>query len=121
VAIVFVYKSAQPGEDFFNSRDTIDLGVAWASLSVSVNIIVTALVVYQLTRIRKQLGSVLPPDALRTYTGLTAIIVESAMPFSIIGIVFAVTYGKQMDVGPAFLLVWTVFSVSTSLNERLGY
>jgi len=117
MAIVFVYQSARPGEYFFKSS-AVDLGVAWAILSVSVNVVVTVLVVYQIVQVRKQLRGIIPADALSMYTGLSAIIVESALPFSIVGIVYAVTFGKHMAVGPLFLFVWAVFAVSTIADEK---
>ena len=113
-------QSARPGEHFFQG-ETVNFGIPWAILSVSFNVVVTALIVYQLMSARRQLGGILPPDALRTYTGLSATMVESALPFSALGIVFAITYGKHMDVGPAFLFVWAVFSVSISPADILPY
>lgn len=108
MALVTLYQSAVPGSHFFRGN-TVRFGVPWAALSVALNIVVTALITYQLMRCRKQLKRILPEDALRMYTGVSAILIESALPFSILGILFAITYGKNMDVGPAFLFVWATF------------
>lgn len=113
MAIVTLYQSAVPGSNFFRGK-TVNFGVPWASLSVSLNIIVTTLIIYKLLHGRKQLKKVLPRDALEMYTGISAILIESALPFSILGIVFAVTYGKNLDEGPAFLFVWATFCVRHS-------
>ncbi|KAF4620402.1 hypothetical protein D9613_001180 [Agrocybe pediades] len=105
MGVVTLVQSAIPGANFFQGAP-VNFGVPWASLSVSLNIIVTGLISYQLLSARHQLKKTLPAESLQMYTGVTAILVESALPFSLMGIVFAVTYGKNMDVGPAFLFVW---------------
>ena len=108
--MVTLVQSALPGADFFRGK-TVNFGVPWAALSVSLNIIVTCLITIKLLRARRQLKKSLPEHSLRMYTGVAAILVESALPFSVLGIVFAVTYGKNLDVGPAFLFVWATFCV----------
>jgi len=108
MAMVTLVQSALPGADFFRG-ETVNFGVPWAALSVSLNIIVTCLITFKLLSARRQLKQSLPEDSLRMYTGVSAILVESALPFSVLGIVFAVTYGKNLDVGPAFLFVWAAF------------
>ena len=118
MAIVTLYQSARPGEHFFQGS-TVDFGVPWAVLSVSLNVTITTFIVYQLLRVRSQLAGILPDDALQTYTGICAILVESALPFSVLGIVFAVTYGMHLPVGPAFLFVWAAFCVSTWVGTHI--
>ena len=112
MGVVTLVQSAIPGANFFKGAP-VNFGVPWASLSVSLNIVVTCLISYQLLSARHQLKKTLPAESLQMYTGITAILVESALPFSVMGIIFAVTYGKNMDVGPAFLFVWATLCVSS--------
>jgi len=114
MAIVTLYQSARPAGHFFEGS-TVDFGVPWSSLSATQNLILAGLIVYKLTRIRSQLVDMVPFDVLRTYTGTSALIIESALPFSIIGIPFAITFGKGSEVSPAFLFVWSVCCVSLSI------
>ncbi|KAF9479329.1 hypothetical protein BDN70DRAFT_906328 [Pholiota conissans] len=108
MAMITLVQSAVPGSNFFRGK-TVNFGVPWAALSVSLNIIVTAMIIVRLLQARQQLKRSLPPEALQMYTGVSAILIESALPFSILGIAFAITYGKNLDEGPAFLFIWATF------------
>ncbi|KAJ7599443.1 hypothetical protein C8J56DRAFT_1094301 [Mycena floridula] len=79
------------------------IGTTWAVLSVSLNIIVTALIAFRLLKAHRI-------EAINTYTSIVAILVESALPFSILGIAFAVTFGANIVEGAALVLVWTGLS-----------
>jgi hypothetical protein len=59
-------------------------------LTVSTNIIVTSLITFRLLRARRALEKVLPSADMRVYTGVIAILVESAAPLSIFGIIAAI-------------------------------
>ncbi|KAF9553340.1 hypothetical protein CPC08DRAFT_713833 [Agrocybe pediades] len=108
MAIVTLVQSSHPGSNFFRGAP-VDFGVPWAALSVALNIVVTVLITYKLLTAHHRLKKVLPDHAVRMYTGMSAIFIESALPFSILGIAFAVTYGLHSDIGPAFLFVWATF------------
>ncbi|TFK35404.1 hypothetical protein BDQ12DRAFT_611822 [Crucibulum laeve] len=109
MAIALLVQSALPGSDFFKGK-TVNFGIPWAALSVSLNVIVTSLIIYRLLKVRRDLREAFSKAALRMYTGISAILVESALPFSLLGIAFAITYGKNYDEGPAFLFAWGSFS-----------
>jgi hypothetical protein len=93
-------------------RDTLQNGVQWVSLSVSLNIIVTSMICFRLLRMRALLRQVLGPETLSgMYTNIAAMLVESAAPFSIIGIGVLVTSVHNGPLFYAFGFVWTMFSV----------
>ncbi|KAJ2917981.1 hypothetical protein MD484_g2449, partial [Candolleomyces efflorescens] len=79
----------------------ISYRVAAAStlLTVSTNIIVTSLITFHLLRARRNLGKVLPSADMRVYTGVIAILVESAAPLTILGIIAAIL--QQLNTGTA--------------------
>ena len=91
IAILFTVESALPNATIFSGMPQT-LGVAWVSLSVSFNILVTALICGRvfasyLALKRTGLGSV-----ARERWSLVAILIESSLPFSVFGIVFAAVY-----------------------------
>ena len=91
IAILFTVESALPNATIFSGMPQT-LGVAWVSLSVSFNILVTALICGRvfasyLALKRAGLGSV-----ARERWSLVAILIESSLPFSVFGIVFAAVY-----------------------------
>ncbi len=118
MAILLTVQSAIPGSNFFRGK-TVDFGVPWVTLTVALNAIVTTLIIIRILKVRYQLKAALGhtevlPDTVRMYTGILALLVESVLPYSLFGVIFAITYGKNMDVAPAFTFVWGTFGVSTS-------
>ncbi|KAA1470526.1 hypothetical protein DENSPDRAFT_836344 [Dentipellis sp. KUC8613] len=108
MAIITVVEGALPGASIFVGR-SIDFGIAWVSLTVGLNVIVTVLISTRLLMMRNVARSVLSPDMAKMYTSIMAILVESALPFSVLGIGFVVTYAKSSPTEFAFACVWGTF------------
>jgi len=108
MAVMTLIQSAAPGSNFFQGK-TVNFGVPWASLSVALNVTLTCLIILRILRARKNARKYFD-DHDTIYTSLASILVESSLPFSILGIAFAITYGKTLDEGPAFLFAWSAFS-----------
>ncbi|TFK23460.1 hypothetical protein FA15DRAFT_620773 [Coprinopsis marcescibilis] len=62
---------------------------ASVGFSVATNVAVTALIVHRLLKARKQVSNTLPLNSYRIYTDVTYILIESAMPLTVSGILFA--------------------------------
>ncbi|RXW15615.1 hypothetical protein EST38_g10233 [Candolleomyces aberdarensis] len=62
---------------------------AYIFLVVSTNVVVTSLIVFHLLRARQTLSKLLPSKDMRLCTGVVAILIESALPLSIFGIIAA--------------------------------
>ncbi|KAJ2936544.1 hypothetical protein H1R20_g548, partial [Candolleomyces eurysporus] len=58
-------------------------------LTASTNVMVTALISGYLIHARRNLSQLLPSNDMRLYTGVVAILIESALPLSIFGIIYA--------------------------------
>lgn len=61
----------------------------WVFLNVSTITLVTGLISYQLLASRKALARVLPSKDLKLYTGVVAMLIESVLPLSMVGLVYA--------------------------------
>lgn len=111
MGIMLLVQSAVPDSNFFHGK-TVSFGTPWAALSVTLNVLLTCLITYRILGARKNARRFLNHEgrSLDVYTSLASILVESSLPFSILGLAFAITYGKNLDEGPAFLFVWAVFS-----------
>jgi hypothetical protein len=59
-------------------------------LTVATNIFVTSLIAFRLLRARRKLADVLPSADVSLYTGVMAILIESAAPLTVFGIVSAI-------------------------------
>ncbi|KAE9394591.1 hypothetical protein BT96DRAFT_886487 [Gymnopus androsaceus JB14] len=95
LAIMSVVQSALPGSSFFEGNDIV-YAVPWISLTCSLNAIITILIVARILSARRRIRSAMPEDMATVYTGVIAILVESALPFTLLGIVFAVLLGKNL-------------------------
>jgi hypothetical protein len=80
-------------------------------LTVSTNIVVTSLITFRLLRARRALAEVLPSADMRVYTGVIAILVESAAPLTIFGIVAAILQQirAKLNRSPGFRVYITLF------------
>ena len=119
MAILTTVESALPNATIFSGISQI-LGVAWVSLSVSFNVLVTALIcgrVFVSYLALKRMGLA---SHARERWGLVAILIESSLPFSIFGIVFACVYSlpptnSNSQLVGAMADTWGGIVVSTSL------
>jgi hypothetical protein len=80
-------------------------------LTVSTNIVVTSLITFRLLCARRALAKVLPSADMRVYTSVIAILVESAAPLSIFGVVAAILQqlGPKSTRSPRFYVFDTLF------------
>ncbi|KAF8874698.1 hypothetical protein CPB84DRAFT_1797216 [Gymnopilus junonius] len=105
LGIVSVIESALP-KHFLLSGAVGKFGVPWISISVSFNVVVTAIISSRLMYAHRQLKNVTLVTHNRRYAGVTAIMVESALPLAVAGILFAVFYGKNSRAAIAFGNIW---------------
>ncbi|EJD00199.1 uncharacterized protein FOMMEDRAFT_112550 [Fomitiporia mediterranea MF3/22] len=106
--LITLVESALPGANFFRGNP-VNFGVPWVALSVALNIVATTLICTRIMIARRQLNKAQNTnDRMPEYTGAMAILVESSLPVSLLGIVFAVTFGKNLDISLAFTQIWGV-------------
>ena len=109
MSLLALTESALPNSSFFVQR-TADFTVPWLALTCGLNAIVTILIsgrILYYARLAQLSGT--PPGP---HTNIVAILVESALPFTILGILCAVYFGKQEAPELAFAIVWGAFVVS---------
>jgi hypothetical protein len=86
--------------------------VPWVSLSVSLNIIVTSMICFRILRMRALLRQVDGQGTLSTmYTNVAAMLIESAAPFTILGIGLLITLIQNGPLLYGFGYIWTMFCV----------
>lgn len=93
---------------------------AWVILSVSFNCLATILILHRLYRTRKRVRAFIPARDLSLYLGVAAILIESALPLSVTGIIFAaINFIAQKSVPVRIIntisnILW--FSTNASLS-----
>lgn len=114
MSIIALTESALPNSSFF-TKTTTDFTVPWLALTCGLNAIVTILISGRIIYYAR-LASVnrTPLEARRysSHTGIVSILVESALPFTVLGILCAIYFGKQQAPELAFAVVWGAFVVS---------
>ncbi|KAJ4485577.1 hypothetical protein J3R30DRAFT_3281599 [Lentinula aciculospora] len=108
MSILLIYESAQPGANFFVGH-AVDFGIPYISLTISLNIIVTALICGRLLYLRTEVNKILGPSYAKMYTDIIAILVESAALFTVLGIVYVVVYARKSQTSIALVQVWGDF------------
>ncbi|KAJ7284607.1 hypothetical protein C8J57DRAFT_696535 [Mycena rebaudengoi] len=108
MGIVMTIQSGLPGGDIFHGT-AVNFGIPWISLTLSFNIIVTAMIVFRLLSMHSKANKVLGTEETKRYTGLLAILVESALPFTFLGIGYLITYVRGEPTALAFADVWGCF------------
>lgn len=77
--------------------NTINFGLAYWPISVSINVLVTSLIVGRLLyfRARVRHAFALAPDHGRMYTSVVAMLIESAALYTVVGLLYIGTYATK--------------------------
>ncbi|KAG0700582.1 hypothetical protein DFH29DRAFT_931310 [Suillus ampliporus] len=112
MGILMVVESAMPMSNIWQGL-AAHFGIAWVALTVGFNIIVTALISARLLLLHRRIQFALTDKQRSVYTGTVAILVESALPFTVLGIIYLGTYIKGIPSATAVGIVWGTFVVLT--------
>jgi len=85
---------------------TVNFGIPWLVLTIVFNILVTGLIVGRLLYVQKKMSTVLGTSVSRKYTGLLSVLVESALPFTALGIVYLAVYIRNLPEELAMADIW---------------
>lgn len=116
LAVLTVVESAIPNATFFSGLAQ-SFGVPWVALTVTFNVVVTSFICGRLFisyLSMKRLG--VDSQATERW-GVIAILIESALPFSILGLIYAVFNGLGSPLAVLFGDVWGNIVVSDSLVD----
>lgn len=104
-AFGLLYESGRPNGNYFAGIATRFV-TAYTASTFAFNVIVTALIVGRIVAVGRRLGYATSGKGgggeFRLYTGAAAIVVESALPFTVFSAAYLVTYGIGSDIAVAF-------------------
>ncbi|KAK0185481.1 hypothetical protein F5146DRAFT_937628 [Armillaria mellea] len=92
---------------------TIQAYVACRSLSVAFNVLVTFMIVVRLLLIRKRIRASLGPRYGQLYTGLAALMIESALPHTVVSILLIALYCSNNTAYLLFVPLLTMIETAT--------
>ncbi|KAN0082561.1 hypothetical protein V8E55_008356 [Tylopilus felleus] len=115
LGIAVDWTSSLPGGNFF-AGISVQLGVAYYTVSVSLNTILTCMICYRMVRHGRKVLEYLGHEYASSYFAVVALVVESALPFTLSGIVFLVSFGLNSPTSVAFICVYyTMMCISQQL------
>ncbi|PPR07510.1 hypothetical protein CVT24_006879 [Panaeolus cyanescens] len=109
LSIIQLVIAGKPGGNFFKGKN-INFGIPYYTITICFNIIVTALICGRLYKLGKAVSKALGRDAARMYTGVASMLIESAAPYSAVGIMFLVPYALGHGTAIGFGQVWAKLS-----------
>jgi hypothetical protein len=108
LGIVSVVSSAEP-QNFLFSGNSASFGSAMASLSVVYNGMVTLLICGKVLYVKRRVKGLSPGTGSHVYTNVIAIVIESALPYALAGIMFAATF-NETSISLGFKAPWAGFA-----------
>jgi hypothetical protein len=105
LAIIELVVAGKPGGNFFHGK-TINFGVPYYTITISLNIIVTALICVRLLRLGRAVSKAIGRESARMYTSVATMLIESAAPYSMVGIMFLIPYAMGSGTAIGFGQVW---------------
>ncbi|THH32296.1 hypothetical protein EUX98_g1893 [Antrodiella citrinella] len=106
LGILELVSAFRPGGFFFSGK-AVNFGTPYYSISVSMNIIITLLICSRLFYMSREVRKAIGSQNAKLYTGVAAILIESAAPYTAMGILFLPFYARGDDVVVAMGQVWS--------------
>ncbi|KAG1744677.1 uncharacterized protein EDB91DRAFT_1220872 [Suillus paluster] len=107
--ILVLITSGSPNGDFYEGL-AARVGLVYFSLTIGLNVATTCLIcgriMFHAMRMRDHLG----PEVSKTYFTAVAMVVESALPYTLFGIAFLVSFGLDSDTSILFLTFYGMFT-----------
>jgi len=104
MGITFVYQTSQPNSSFWNST-AIDFGIPYFSISLSLNILLTFLIVTRLIlhsrNVRVAMGG--PGGAAGLYKAIVTMLIESCALYAVNSLLFVGPWGAGNHAADLFL------------------
>ncbi|PCH43214.1 hypothetical protein WOLCODRAFT_121651, partial [Wolfiporia cocos MD-104 SS10] len=109
LGILLLYTSGVPSGDYFAGL-AAKAGVAYYSTTIALNVISTSLICGRIAFFARQMRSDLNLAASSAYVNAVAIIIESALPYTLCGVAFIVSYGLGNGLEILFLSLYIMFT-----------
>ncbi|KAH0833921.1 hypothetical protein J3R83DRAFT_11106 [Lanmaoa asiatica] len=105
LAIIIGRTVYEPGGDIFTGFAS-RLGLAYYTVSVFLNTTLTCIICYRIVRFGNKIRKHLGHEPASLYFTVATIIVESALPYTLSGIAFLVSFGTGSPTSVAFICVY---------------
>ena len=120
LGIAQLVDSGRPNANYFAGLAK-NLGIAYTSTIISLEIIVTALICARIYWMGRRYGKAMGNEVGRAYTSAAAIIVESMLLSTLTGIAYIITFARGDQVEIFFLSIYVMSTVSRACRNGLRY
>lgn len=111
MGIMLLYQTSQPNSSIWNNV-AIDFGVPYFSISLSLNILLTLLIVGRLALHRRNVRSAMGARASGLYETIITMLVESCALYAVTSLLFVVPWSVKSHVADIFLPILAEIQVS---------
>lgn len=111
MSIMSVFQSSRPDASLWTTT-TVQFALPYFSISISLNIILTLLLVARLLYMSYSTRKTIGKELASTYISIASMLVESATPYAITGLIFIITYARKSNVQNLVLPVLSQIMVS---------
>ncbi|TFK55495.1 hypothetical protein OE88DRAFT_626895 [Heliocybe sulcata] len=101
--VLSVLTTIQASRSGLLEASTHDFSVPFWSLGMALNLLLTVLLVSRLLYMRHRITTTLGNEYGETYTSIAAMVVESALPYALVSLVFVILYGMQNTAANLFI------------------
>ncbi|KAF9562253.1 hypothetical protein CPC08DRAFT_634288 [Agrocybe pediades] len=109
LAIQQLVVAGKPDGDFFG-LDSIKFAVSYYSITITLNIVLTVFICMRLSTMSKWFTNTLGKENGKVYSTAAAMLVESAAPYSILGLMYLIPFSRQDGIGILFGQLWSKMS-----------
>ncbi|KAI0059007.1 hypothetical protein BV25DRAFT_1809843 [Artomyces pyxidatus] len=109
LGIAELWASGTPHKDFFSGL-AVQLGTSYYATSITLNAVVTCSITWRIVNFARISRLDLGPDVSKAYSGLAKIVVESALPYTLSGIAFLLSYGTGSELSILWLSFYAMFT-----------
>ncbi|OSC98586.1 hypothetical protein PYCCODRAFT_1439097 [Trametes coccinea BRFM310] len=109
LGILTCYVSGSPNADFFVGKAQ-QVALSYSSVVIGLNVIVSTLICARIFFLASRMRGALGYEAAKAYTGAAALIVESALPYTLFGIAYVVSLGLNSPTSILFLSIYVMFT-----------
>ncbi|KAK0484356.1 hypothetical protein EDD18DRAFT_708626 [Armillaria luteobubalina] len=110
MAIITNVISGLPDSNVFKGK-AATCGISWVVLTVSFNVVVTTMICARIFLFQRYIRKNVDAETAKMYTGIIALMIESALPFTVLGIIFIATYVRGSPAEWTMAPTWGSFVI----------
>ncbi|RDX57160.1 hypothetical protein OH76DRAFT_19488 [Lentinus brumalis] len=97
MSILTLYQASRPTASLW-THTTVQFSLPYFSISIALNILLTLLLVGRLFYMSERAKRAIGREHAATYSSIASMLIESAVPYAVTGLIFIITYARNSNV-----------------------